>query len=196
MLLKRGLSIGLLEGYDSKELLLGVIWMSKSIIFKLSVSLILLLTAGCSSATLEESQEEAVEAVKETFENPVDEAKEETDNFQFHLPSGATIKEKNANNVIIEDGNNTYILFYNQNVPADSEQLYELAVQDNSNIIKQETFKDGDKFGFFVMREVEEDQFELTTGIGGIKMTTQSVKDDLVDDSEFMMEVVSSVKNK
>ncbi|EDL62566.1 hypothetical protein [Bacillus sp. SG-1] len=47
-----------------------------------------------------------------------------------------------------------------------------------------------------MIREVEKDQFELTTGIGGIKMTTQSVKDDLVADSEFMMEVVSSVKNK
>ncbi|WP_421380592.1 hypothetical protein ACOJQI_18150 [Bacillus salacetis] len=170
--------------------------MSKSIIFKLSVILILMLTAGCSSATLEESQEEAVETVKETFENPVDDANEETENFQFHLPSGASIKEENANNVIIEDGNNTYILFYNQNVAADSEQLYELAVQDDTSIIKEDTFNEGDRFGYFVIREVEEDQFEVTVGIGGIKMTTQSVKDDLVDDSEFMMKVVSSVKNK
>ncbi|EDL62565.1 hypothetical protein [Bacillus sp. SG-1] len=86
--------------------------MSKPIIFKLFVILLFVLTAGCSnSATLEESQEEAVEAVRETFESPVEDAKEETENFQFHLPSGATIKEKNANNVIIEDGNNTYILF-------------------------------------------------------------------------------------
>ena len=171
--------------------------MSKPIIFKLFVILLFVLTAGCSkSATLEESQEEAVEAVRETFESPVEDAKEETENFQFHLPSGATIKEKNANNVIIEDGNNTYILFYNQNVTADNEHLYELAVQDDAEIIKQETFTDEERFGFFVIREVEKDQFELTTGIGGIKMTTQSVKDDLVADSEFMMEVVSSVKNK
>ncbi|WP_409251682.1 hypothetical protein V1502_16300 [Bacillus sp. SCS-153A] len=170
--------------------------MSKSIIVKFSVILLVILTAGCSSATLEESQEEAVEAVKETFENPVEDTKEETENFQFYLPSGATIKEKNANNVIIEDGNNTYILFYNQNVTADSEHLYELAVQDDTDIIKQETFTDDDRFGYFVIREVEKELFELTTGIGGIKMTTQSVKDDLVDDSAFMMEVVSSVKNK
>ncbi|RIW35698.1 hypothetical protein D3H55_07395 [Bacillus salacetis] len=170
--------------------------MSKSMYYKLSVVLILMLAAGCSSATLEESQEEAVEAVKETFENPVDDANEETENFQFHLPSGSSIKEENANNVIIEDGNNTYILFYNQNVSADSEQLFDLAAEDGENIIKQETFKDGDRFGYYVIREVEDDQFELTTGIGGTKMTTQSVKDDLVDDSEFMMKVVSSVKNK
>jgi hypothetical protein len=170
--------------------------MSKSMIYKLSVVLILMLTAGCSGATLEESQEEAVKAVKETFENPDDDANEETENFRFHLPSGSSIKEENANNVIIEDGNNTYILFYNQNVKTDSEQLFELAVQDDKNIIKQETFKDGDRFGFYVIREMEEDQFELTAGIGGTKMSTQSVKDDLVDDSEFMMKVVSSVENK
>ncbi|MGD7024518.1 hypothetical protein ACQCVK_18185 [Rossellomorea vietnamensis] len=170
--------------------------MSKSIIFKFSVIFLLMLTAGCSSATLEESQEEAVEAVKETFESPIEEASEETENFHFNLPSGSTIKEKNANNVIIENGNHTYILFYNQNVSSDSEQLYELSVQDEASIVKQETFRDDDRFGYFLIREVEEDQFELTAGIGGTKMTTQSVKDDLVNDSEFMMEVVSSVKNK
>ncbi|MGM0843887.1 MAG: hypothetical protein ACQEUT_02835 [Bacillota bacterium] len=170
--------------------------MSKSYIFKFSVILILILTAGCSNATLEETQEEAVESVKETFESPVKETQEETENFHFHLPSGSTIKEKNANNVIIENGNHTYILFYNQNVPTDSEQLYELSVQDGTDIVKQETFSDDERFGYFLIREVEEEQFELTTGIGGIKMTTQSVKDDLVTDSEFMMEVVSSVKNK
>ncbi|MGF2617443.1 hypothetical protein FZC84_15130 [Rossellomorea vietnamensis] len=170
--------------------------MSKSIIFRFSVILMLLLTAGCSSATLEESQKEAVEAAKDTFESPVEEASEETENFHFHLPSGASIKEKNANNVIIENGNHTYILFYNQNVSSDSEQLYELSVQDETDLLKQETFRDDERFGYFLIREVEEEQFELTAGIGGTKMTTQSVKDDMASDSEFMMEVVSSVKNK
>ncbi|WP_456273708.1 hypothetical protein [Bacillus sp. AK031] len=170
--------------------------MSKSIIGTFIVILSVLMATGCSSATLEESQEEAVKAVTETFENPVGEAEEETENFQFHLPSGSSVKEKNANNVIIEDGNNTFILFYNQNVNRDSEQLYELAVEDETNILKQETFKADDRFGFFIIREVEEEQYELTAGIGGIKMTTLSVKDELVDDSEFLMEVVSSVQDK
>lgn len=170
--------------------------MSKSIILSFSVFLFVLLAAGCSSATLEETEDKAVETVKESFENPADDANEETENFNFHLPSGSTVKEENANNVIIEDGNNTFILFYNQNVNHDSEQLYEIAVQDDTNLIKQETFKDEDRFGYFVIRKLDEDQFELTVGIGGIKMTTQTVKDDLVDNSELMMDVVSSVKNK
>jgi hypothetical protein len=162
----------------------------------MAMIILVLIISGCNNMTLDEHLENVEKIVSDSLDNPNGKTDEETERFKFHLPFGADIIEKKANNVIIEKGNNTFILFNNPNEEYNSKTLYKSSIKDQTGIIKEKTFEQNNRFGYFIVREIKNDKYELTVGIGGIKMTTKSDKNDLSDAAEFMMDVISSVKYK
>ncbi|MBM7585022.1 hypothetical protein JOC86_001559 [Bacillus pakistanensis] len=169
----------------------------KKIYMTLMISVFfVLILSGCNNMTFDEHLGNIEKIVSESLDNPNGKTNEETERFKFHLPFGADIKEKKENNVIIEKGNNTFILFNNPNEEYDSETLYKSSTKDQTGIIKEKTFEQNNRFGYYIVREIKNDKYELTVGIGGIKMTTKSDRNDLSDAAEFMMDVISSVKYK
>ena len=114
--------------------------------------------------------------------------------MKFYLPFGMSIKDESPNNVIIK-GKNDYILFYNQNEKEDSKIVYQMS-KPEKNLVVDHTFKNKKQFGYLIVSKVEKDMYEVTVGIGGIKMTTESKEKNISANASKMMRVVKSVQYK
>ncbi|MCA1056859.1 hypothetical protein LCM10_17990 [Rossellomorea aquimaris] len=152
--------------------------------------------AGCNT-TIDKEKEQTAQTVEDTFKDDPKNAKEKAGDVSFYLPFGAKIEKESSNNIIISKGSDTFILFANPEEEKDSELLYNMAISEKETIIQQGKFKDDGRFGYYVIKELpHSEKYELTVGIGGTKLTTQSQMDALSDNAEMMMEIASSVKHK
>ncbi|WAA11749.1 hypothetical protein [Fervidibacillus halotolerans] len=156
------------------------------------IMLLSLLTA--CTGTLEEETEKAKEQAVEVFEAKAKNANVEKETLSLYLPHGIEVDETDPNNVILTRGDKLYLLFINPNEDEKSQVVYEATAETGEDYLLNETFQSDDRFGYIVLKEVEEDVYELTVGIGGIKLTTETNKKDLADDAGMMMEIVSSVQ--
>ncbi|QVY60722.1 hypothetical protein [Cytobacillus gottheilii] len=166
---------------------------------KISVgSLLLLLSilfiSGCS-ASLNEEESTITEAVKDAFQTSPENTNNENEDIAFYLPQGYEIEEETDNNVILNNGNKTYILFYNQNEASDSKVVYDSTINQGDYEVN-ETFEKEDGFGFLLIKEAEEKLNEMTVGIGGVKLTTQVKTSELSETASSMMEIAQSVAVK
>jgi hypothetical protein len=151
-----------------------------------------LLLSACS-ANVKEEQKATQEKVVGAFDSPSKKAKEKNADIQFYLPFGFEIKEKSENNILLKNGSKTYILFYNPHEGSGSEVVFNATLNANKFDYKK-TYKQDEKFGYLLIRELDEDQQELTVGIGGVKMTTETKTKSMKNDAEMMMQIVNSVK--
>lgn len=152
-----------------------------------------LLLSACS-ANVKEEQKATDEKVIGALESTPKEAKEKNEDIQFHLPFGFEIKEKLQNNILLKNGSKTYILFYNPHEGPESEVVYNATLNAKKFDFKK-TYKRDGKFGYLLIRELEENQQEVTVGIGGVKMTTETKTKSMKNDAEMMMQIVKSVKS-
>lgn len=161
----------------------------------MAVSLFLLLSilciSGCS-ASLKDEQNAITEAVKEAFNKSPEKTTNNNEHIAFYLPEGYEIEEQSDNNIVLENGNKTYLLFYNQNEASDSKIVYDSTLNQGEYEIN-ETFEKEDRFGFLLIKEAEEKLNEMTVGIGGVKLTTQAKTADLSETASSMMEIAQSV---
>ncbi|MFL8938190.1 hypothetical protein ACKA06_15475 [Rossellomorea oryzaecorticis] len=163
---------------------------------KISIVLffLVLILAGCNT-TIDEEKEQTAQTVEDTFENTEKNAKEEAGNLNFYLPFGAKIEKESENNVIISKGSDTFILFTNPEEDQKSELLYNMAISDEKNIVQNDSFKEDNRLGYYVINKLpDSEEYELIVGVGGTKLTTQSSLEDLSDHAEMMMEIANSVK--
>lgn len=157
---------------------------------------LVLILAGCNT-TIDDEKEQTAQTVEDTFKNTEKSAKEKAGNLSFYLPFGAKIEKESPNNIIISEGSDTFILFANTEEDQNSELLYKMAISDEKNIVQNDTFKDGNRLGYYVIKKLpDSEDYELIVGVGGTKLTTQSHLEDLSDNAEMMMEIASSVKHK
>ncbi|WP_170007964.1 hypothetical protein [Bacillus fonticola] len=149
------------------------------------------LLAGCATS-LDDAQEETIASTKTAF---FSEEKEQTDEAaigSFYLPFGMDIEsEETPNNVILESGFSTYILFYNDQEDEGSEAVYETLL-DDGDVLFSESFVQGNQFGYVVGRQFSEKEYELTVGVGGVKLTTVTSVGDLSSEASAMMDIVNS----
>ncbi|MFD1362294.1 hypothetical protein [Lentibacillus salinarum] len=155
----------------------------------------LFILLGCTAPTEEEAIASTEKAAGETFHADDSlETNEALDAFSIYLPAGMEVVEEDASNVILEDGNQTYIVFYNNLESPLSELSYESAASKGDEALLLETFEDREKFGYIqVIPDDDEGDYELQTGIGGVKITTYSSISGLEDDSELMMKMARSI---
>ncbi|MBA4537711.1 hypothetical protein H1Z61_11375 [Bacillus aquiflavi] len=165
--------------------------------FRSTIFMITILVLSACSVSVEEQKEITKEAVTEVFKGDIKAANKKNDEIEFYMPDGVTIKkEMTKNNIVFEKGLQTFILFYNPNEGSESEVVYQSSVSPNMKYLVNETFKANGKFGFLLINETEHNKYELTVGIGGVKVTTETKAGDLVEDAKMMVEMASSVKLK
>lgn len=161
-----------------------------------AVMMLFVMLSACS-ASIEEEQSVAQEAAANTFKTETTvTTNEEVEGIKYHLPKGAVIKKTTENNVVFEKGSKLYILFVNPHEEADSDVVYQASVSSQIDYRVNETFQEDDKFGFMLVNDIEDqkDQYELTVGVGGVKVTTETDAKHISEDAELMMEIALSVK--
>lgn len=154
--------------------------------------IILILLSGCS-ATFEEKQKEAFDAVKTSFEKSPAETNKSNEDIQYYLPFGFEIKEETPNNIILKNGSKTYILFYNLQEDAVSEVVLNATLQQKKYDVMEELHGQ-EKLGFFLVKENNKQSNEVTVGIGGVKITSEVKTKGLKSEAEIMMKIVNSVQ--
>ncbi|MBD8069010.1 hypothetical protein [Bacillus sp. PS06] len=159
----------------------------------ISYLLLIGLLVGCS-ASVEEVIEETKQTTAQTFEAEPMEPNQTESTFSYFLPSDMKEETVEENNLILQQGEQLFILFVNPNEEQNSEELYKSTVLESENDLLNETFKDEERFGYVKVESVEEDSYQLSIGIGGVKMTTVTELKKVKDNAEQMMQIVSSVK--
>lgn len=162
------------------------------IIFMLSV----LLLSACNSASFKEESKATINTVKTTFTEKVNKPNKRSGKIRFYLPSGYNIKEQSLNNIILQNGSDTYILFINPQEASSSEVVYQSTVEQYKKLETNEKFSNREnKVGFLTIKQLKEDSLnEVTIGVGGAKITTQIKTSDMNADSKTMMQIVNSVE--
>ncbi|MFD2761885.1 hypothetical protein [Lentibacillus juripiscarius] len=156
----------------------------------------ILVLTGCSMI---QSEEEAIQhageaAEKQFHADDAAEANQELDILSMYVPAGLEVDKEEASNIILKDGSQTYIVFYNELEGPKSKLSYKAAAAKEDEALLLETFEDKDKFGYIrIMPADEEDKYELQLGVGGVKITTYTPKSSMEDDAEAMMKMSRSI---
>lgn len=158
-----------------------------------SLLVVVLLLSACS-ASLTEEQTAAKDEVGESFNTDPKATNNENKDIKFYLPFGFEVNKETPNNIILKNGSKTYILFYNPHESPDSKVVYEAALKQKEYDFK-ETYstKDG-HFGYLLIKNADKQQNELTVGVGGVKITTQSKTKNLSAEAASMAEIIQSIK--
>lgn len=166
----------------------------KRVIASTSILCVLILLAACG-ASIEKEKVKAEENVKQAFQDKPKEPNQEVQSIKFNLPTGIAIKEETPNNIILENKDEPYILFYNPNEDLESKALYDVAVQiPEQDLVVNKTFTDDHRFGYLVIAKTGDDLYVVTTGIGGIKATAKSKVKTVAEDAKVLMQIVASTE--
>jgi hypothetical protein len=74
--------------------------------------------------------------------------------------------------------------------------VYKASLDQYKKVDTKELFKKQDHHGFVIIKRLEDDLNELTVGIGGTKITTQTKTGSLVSDAKDMIEIIKSFSYK
>lgn len=158
-------------------------------------SLMLFALAGCGRS-VEEQINIGVANAQSVFEESPKEPNRKIGQIELYLPNGYTIQETNdINNYILSKGKDKYILFVNVNEKEDSKLHYELLKNNASGkIIKEQPVELDGAFGFTMVLEYGENQYELIASSGGVKVSTISDDRKMDDKLVEMMQIARSVE--
>ncbi|GGM26336.1 hypothetical protein GCM10011351_09980 [Paraliobacillus quinghaiensis] len=159
------------------------------LLFALS-SVSLLFLSACAP-TEEEALNLVEEAAKATFEADTIEPNQEVEGFSVYLPDDFEIVEETESNLLLESGDQMFILFYNA-LEASTSQLNYQTAEANDNYSLLQSFEDNERFGYVKVAETEE-IYELQVGVGGVKITTQTTLETMEDDTIAMMQMATSI---
>jgi hypothetical protein len=157
----------------------------------------ILLLSACNNASLKEESKATIKTVKATFNEKGKNPNKKSGKIHFYLPAGYEIKDESPNNIILQNGSDTYIFFINPQEDTSSDVVYKATVEQYKKLDTNETFINNNKLGFLTIKHLNDNKMnELTIGVGGAKITTQVKTSNLEDDSKIMMEIVNSVTKK
>ncbi|MDP4085898.1 MAG: hypothetical protein Q8934_14925 [Bacillota bacterium] len=162
-------------------------------VFSLFMLLVLVLSA-CSNVSINKESKATLKTVKSVFADRVKKPNTSDGLLHFYLPSGYGIKDQTSNNILLKNGSNTYILFNNPEENTLSQVVYKASTAKYKKLQTIATFHRNKKFGFLLIKHLKDDVNELTVGIGGTKMTTQTSTENLKREAKKMMQIVNSVQ--
>jgi len=156
--------------------------------------LLIISLVGCSG-TVEEQTSEGFQTAKEVFQGESVKSNERFKNVELYIPGGFSIQEESdENNIILNDNQESYVLFINPNEQADSQLFYDLLIAEKKEVLlAEETFQHENRFGFVAILPSKEDHYEIIASNGGYKLTTISDENDVSKNIKRMMEIVRSV---
>ncbi|MET3575356.1 hypothetical protein ACFFIY_09650 [Bhargavaea ullalensis] len=158
-------------------------------------ALLAVMLAGCS-ATAEERSENGTETAGKVFRADVHRTNAEVGSVRLYKPAGFKIREgSDEQNIVLEKGGETYVLFINPNEPDNSRLFYELLYADPAKeIVTTATYEQNGVFGFSGITDAGNERYELVAGSGGNKLTTLSKEKAIEPNLRTMMEIVRSVE--
>ena len=156
-------------------------------------SLTVILLVGCSS--VKEQAADGMEHAKEIFQGEAEKPNEDIGKLKVFLPSGFEVEDDtDKNNILLSKGKESYILFINPNELPSSQLYYDLMIADtNLDIVEKNTFEQNGRFGFAAIIESGNENYELITSIGGIKLSTISKQQNIDSNLKKMMTIVRSI---
>jgi hypothetical protein len=160
------------------------------LIINLFVALFL---TGCTISD-EEITKTTIELTEQEFESKTKKPNKESALFSYYLPEEFSVKETNKFNVLLEKGNQDYILFVNENEEKNSKVSYETLAEEFNKPFISETFSDNDRFGYLFVNKLEKNRYEVTVGIGGTKLTTVAKSTNVSDSAKNMMDIAASIE--
>jgi outer membrane lipoprotein-sorting protein len=160
-------------------------------IFAISLSLL----SACSDTSFKDESEGTIKAVKASFNSDkASKSNKKNGQILFYLPMGFQVKNSNPNNIILKNGSRTYILFINPRETSSSKVVYKSSVAKYKKMEVNESFTHKNKFGYLLIHRSKDDRNELTVGVGGNKITTETETSHMQDEAKIMMNIVNSVK--
>lgn len=166
--------------------------MKKRIVALSVTTLAIILLAGCGFESEEETLAGAKEAAEAAFysETPI-KTNYEMESKSIYIPDHLKVESKDESNLILVDGKQTYIVFYNEFEPASSELNFEAAQSDQSLVL--ESYHDNSSFGYIRILPDDGEGYELQIGIGGAKITTYTQKSRIKNDASELMNIAKSI---
>lgn len=159
------------------------------------MSMLLIVGVACS-ANIEEEKVTAIDSAKQAFMNQPKKTNEKSSSTKFYLPSGYKIEKEEEHNIILHKGDNPVIIFINPNEGSNSQSLSKRIEKKKDDYLAYEIFHQDNRVGFVAIKEISDDEYEITTGVGGVKVTAQTKVKDLAKYAEDMMDIASSIKQK
>ncbi|WP_106496867.1 hypothetical protein [Lentibacillus sp. Marseille-P4043] len=155
--------------------------------------LVIIIISGCSTKSEEDAINDAKEAAQQAFRAEEIEIipNQQLNNFSLYVPDHLVIDEESKSNVILKDGDQTYIVFYNDLETLKSQLNFQSVQRDDA--LLNESFEDDDKFGYIHVLPDEGDGYEMQVGIGGVKITTYTSKDKMDSDALELMKMARSI---
>ncbi|WP_156646127.1 hypothetical protein [Lentibacillus sp. JNUCC-1] len=166
--------------------------MKRSTVLIASSMLVCMLVLGGCAKTEKEILTEAEENAQQAFQagqGPNPNYQGET--FSFFVPAELEVMDADAHNVVLEDDEHTYIVFYNSLENKKSTLNYDAA--QNPGSLLYQSFEAKDRFGYIRILPDDEEQFEIQVGIGGAKITTITDLQALDDQAAELMKMARSI---
>lgn len=158
------------------------------------VMLSVLLLEACSTPSIKQESAKTVKAAKTSFHEKAKKTNHKSGNVEFYLPFGYEIKTKSPNNIILKNGSKMYILFVNPKEATSSDIVYKASQEQYKKLAASEKFTLKNQLGYVLLAPLKDDLNELTVGIGGTKLTTETKTASLQEEAKTMMQIVKSVK--
>ncbi|MGY0694755.1 hypothetical protein ACW2QC_18570 [Virgibacillus sp. FSP13] len=155
--------------------------------------LLIIVISGCSTKSEEDAINDAKKAAQQAFRAEKMEIipNQQLNNFSLYVPGHLEVDEESKSNVILKDGDQTYIVFYNNLEDLNSQLNFQSVQRDDA--LLNESFEDDDKFGYIHVLPDEGDGYEMQVGIGGIKITTYTSKEKMDSDAMELMKMARSI---
>lgn len=154
--------------------------------------LVIGLLYGCSMKSEEDTLEGAREAAETSFldESPIP-ANGEMMDRDIYLPDYVEEESREESNLILSNGEQTIIVFFNPLEPADSKLHFETASRVEGLLL--DSFEGNGEFGYIRILPDEGEGYELQVGAGGVKVTTFTSKGNLERDAGELMRTAKSL---
>ncbi|UOE93484.1 hypothetical protein [Alkalihalobacillus sp. LMS39] len=159
------------------------------------IVLSIFLLIGCQ-ATTEELLDSSNTIFQESFVQQYDGDKVELEQIKFSLPANMEVQEETEYNVLLKDGEQLYLLFFNPAEADDSELNFVRDQQHEEEALLFETFEDKGKFAYLLVTQEEDKQFKVIIGIGGAKLTTITTDRNLEESTTAMLEILNTIEYK
>ncbi|MBU8905233.1 hypothetical protein [Desertibacillus haloalkaliphilus] len=145
------------------------------------------------------SEEEALLASEQVFNESFtvesNQANLETEQLSLYVPRGVTMTEETTYNILLEKGNQVFLLFFNPVEPLTSTVHMERDAELRDEALLFETYESDEKRGYLlVLEEDDEKKVNTVVGLGGAKISTITAVKDLEESVEIMTDILHSIK--
>ncbi|MFC0522280.1 hypothetical protein ACFFGV_01590 [Pontibacillus salicampi] len=137
--------------------------------------------------------EKATGAAKQEVKREDVKVNKELDDISLYLPEKMAVISEESNNLILQEDDQKYILFYNPFEKQTNDTFY-LSAKEAKDIRSISSFELKDRFGYIRIIALDDNAYELQVGVGGAKMTTETTKRAMEEDARDMMKMVRSIQ--